>query len=434
MLSDLGGERVLVPLAFASAGDELVVLDGGTDIVRNGRTARIAQRFPAEGLQALAVEGLDRRGATLSAAAPEPGTMLRLMAFPPAEQISEGKAPLNIEAALATGGRGPADGAGAPIRFEAPLPNVSGALLDSCGNLAASSVASGVQSMSTTENPRYADTDALLRILGALGITVVYGDCGQSQAASPEAAAEAEPEALPEPEAEDKSKPAAAAAAEPETAQVADDALAKEEAPATPLPAEEIQPGADDGAGATEVAEETPAPAKSRRPAWLGLAALAALLGLSALVYRRRKALAALGTGQAPPGPGHQETEYQGKAAAAQDHLLLRGVLADGTPFEKSLPLRGGQVDLVIGRGGADLDIASAAVSRRHARLSGSVGKLTIGDLGSSNGTSINGVPCLEGETFYLGVGDSVVLGDAQFHIGPEAAKPIAMNRGTNES
>ncbi len=34
-------------------------------------------------------------------------------------------------------------------------------------------------------------------------------------------------------------------------------------------------------------------------------------------------------------------------------------------------------------------------------------------DLGSSNGTSINGVPCLEGEIMYFEPGDSLVFGDA---------------------
>ena len=49
VLSDSG--QVLVPMGFASDGDEVIVLDGGTDIVRNGRPAHLKDYFPAEGLQ-----------------------------------------------------------------------------------------------------------------------------------------------------------------------------------------------------------------------------------------------------------------------------------------------------------------------------------------------------------------------------------------------
>ena len=44
-------------------------------------------------------------------------------------------------------------------------------------------------------------------------------------------------------------------------------------------------------------------------------------------------------------------------------------------------------------------------------------GSLTIMDLGSSNGSSVNDIPCMAGECFYLGPDDWVVLGDARFRI-----------------
>ena len=49
---------------------------------------------------------------------------------------------------------------------------------------------------------------------------------------------------------------------------------------------------------------------------------------------------------------------------------------------------------------------------------------LTISDLGSSNGTSINGVPCLEGETMYIQPGDTIILGNARFsyEVRPDSA------------
>ena len=39
VISDSG--LVLVPADFATIGDEIIVLDGGTDIIRNGRPAKI---------------------------------------------------------------------------------------------------------------------------------------------------------------------------------------------------------------------------------------------------------------------------------------------------------------------------------------------------------------------------------------------------------
>ena len=71
----------------------------------------------------------------------------------------------------------------------------------------------------------------------------------------------------------------------------------------------------------------------------------------------------------------------------------------------------------MVGRGRADLRIESAAVSRQHARLNGSADRLTLTDLGSNNGTSVNGVPCLEDEVFYLSPDDIVIFGDARVRI-----------------
>ena len=58
--------------------------------------------------------------------------------------------------------------------------------------------------------------------------------------------------------------------------------------------------------------------------------------------------------------------------------------------FGRTVPVRGD--DLVIGRSGADLDVDDRGVSRRHARISrGTDGAWTLVDLGSTNGTFLNG-------------------------------------------
>ncbi|MDT8319917.1 MAG: FHA domain-containing protein [Xanthomonadales bacterium] len=421
-----GGELVLVPAAFASAGDELVVLDGGTDIVRNGRTARIVQRFPDLGLQALAVEGLKRPGASFPADAPQPGATLRLMAFPPAEEISAGAPPLNVEAPLASD----AGNGQAVIRVETPLPNVTGALVDSCGNLVASSVADGVQSMSTAAAPDYRWTAALLRIVGELRLEAVYRPCMAAQATESAGQTETAPE--PEPPAEAAETPEAAAGEVPEEERPAvatpEETISAETGEVEEAAADEVL--AQDEPPVAEAAEEVPdAPdatdEQSTGPAWSWLLVLAALVAGMLFLRRRRVNDRADGASEAPAEEERNDRNSvpgTGRAIPTHDsRMSIHGVLADGTPFEESIPVSREAVDLVIGRGGADLNIASPAVSRAHARLSGSAQRLLLSDLGSSNGTSINGVPCLEGETFYLEPDDCVVLGDAQFQVDLEA-------------
>jgi pSer/pThr/pTyr-binding forkhead associated (FHA) protein len=60
----------------------------------------------------------------------------------------------------------------------------------------------------------------------------------------------------------------------------------------------------------------------------------------------------------------------------------------DGTP--RVVPLKQGSN--IIGRGtGADLQLMDQGVSRRHADVHVADGHATVYDLGSTNGTSVNG-------------------------------------------
>jgi pSer/pThr/pTyr-binding forkhead associated (FHA) protein len=65
---------------------------------------------------------------------------------------------------------------------------------------------------------------------------------------------------------------------------------------------------------------------------------------------------------------------------------------------------------LAIGRStDNDLVLADGRVSRHHARLAGRRGTLVYTDLGSTNGSRVNGVAVGE---LVLGVGDRIELGD----------------------
>ncbi|RME87555.1 MAG: FHA domain-containing protein, partial [Anaerolineae bacterium] len=89
----------------------------------------------------------------------------------------------------------------------------------------------------------------------------------------------------------------------------------------------------------------------------------------------------------------------------AQFQLVMRSGPTPGTVY----PLEGGQI--LIGRDAKNtITIADAEVSRRHARLTFQGGKYVLEDLGSTNGTFVNGQR-LTGP-HVLRAGDVVSLGE----------------------
>ena len=429
VISDTG--LVLVPADFATIGDEIIVLDGGTDIIRNGRPAKISHRFRGRGLQVLSVTGLQRSGAGFSAAPLQDGDEIRLSAFPPAELIAEGAAPLDITATVSI----LSENARVVIAGQAALPNVTGPLLDDCGNLAGYSMASGVQSMSTTEGPDYLWKETLKHLLAEIPLEPRITDCRQMAGLPVES--ETEPETLPEPE-----------TAAPETENtVLDTAEAVEDSPLPEQdeesatvdeemveeqvqgPAEEsleemetLPPYENDSTPTAEpVAAQSPPAEDDGMPAWLWLAAAMLLIGAGLVLHRIRSRTEILTKDTDQPdktdstAPDQQEAEPAYNASILESRLLIHGHMADGSEFEASCRVSKQAINLVIGRSHADLVIDSPAVSRHHASLNGTAESLTISDLGSSNGTSINGVPCLEGETMFISEGDSIILGNVRF-------------------
>ena len=451
VLTDSG--MVLVPAEFAGPGDEIIVLDGGTDIIRHGKPAKILRRFSAEGLQVLSVPTLGRRGPSFTAVALEDGQSVRLSAFPPAELIAEGKAPLDITVSISV----PSENGKPRISGENPLPNVSGALVDECGNLAGYSAASGVQSMATDEFPRYQWKATLIEILQELQLEVRIDDCQPLREAQPaEEATLTEPEPV-EPEEASQPEVEESKDDEPKDDEPKDDEPVVEEPEAAVTQGEseqEEQNTADSEASADmeedaaaldilppiedEPAAEVNENANSNNendtlPQWLWLLAAVVLLSGGFLVHRFRKNQNAEhteeSTTQTQPLPVTEESIEPPPATPGLDsELLVHGELTDGTRFEHRCAVSSKAINLIIGRSNADISIDSPAVSRRHATLNGTAGMLTLSDLGSSNGTSINGVPCLEGETMFVSPGDALVVGNARLHL---AIIPAAADKTT---
>jgi hypothetical protein len=70
---------------------------------------------------------------------------------------------------------------------------------------------------------------------------------------------------------------------------------------------------------------------------------------------------------------------------------------------------------LVLGRGsGPDVAVRDRSVSRRHAELSRRAGRLRVRDLGSLNGTAVNGRPV---EVASLSRGDVLTLGELHIRL-----------------
>ncbi len=171
VVSDNG--LVLVPREFASTDGEMIVLDGGTDILSNGRPAKIVAQILSANLAILSVEGLKRPGITLADNALTAAGRLHLEAFPPAEYIAKGAQPLWIAFDILGGQAGVQQ----TVSPETPLPYVSGAIIDDCGYLAGISLTDGAQSLETGKTPLIIFKDELDRAFGEMQITLPVAKC-----------------------------------------------------------------------------------------------------------------------------------------------------------------------------------------------------------------------------------------------------------------
>jgi Protein of unknown function (DUF3662)/FHA domain len=116
------------------------------------------------------------------------------------------------------------------------------------------------------------------------------------------------------------------------------------------------------------------------------------------------------GSGESPADRGVQDLDRTMVFAIPQPEAplaVLRELLPDGSDRQIVLDGR----PLTIGRAtDNDLVLNDSRVSRHHARLQGRRGTLVLTDLGSSNGTRVNGITVQE---VVLGPGDRIQLGDS---------------------
>lgn len=102
--------------------------------------------------------------------------------------------------------------------------------------------------------------------------------------------------------------------------------------------------------------------------------------------------------------------------------LALRFISGKYQGGEFPLPING---ELVIGRSSElDMVLVEDMVSRRHAKINVEDGKITISDLGSTNGTFVNGEKVSEAG---LGEGDRVLIGTSIIKVVPADASGQAV-------
>jgi class 3 adenylate cyclase len=122
-------------------------------------------------------------------------------------------------------------------------------------------------------------------------------------------------------------------------------------------------------------------------------------------------------------------------AAATRGTLRFEGADSTGTRFAFDIALdelAGRPKGITIGRSAdqCELVVAHPTVSRRHARLTLAGDALRIEDLGSTNGTAVDGAGLSAGRALALPAGSRVRLGDVELAVRPAQAQSRTNNRG----
>ena len=437
VISDTG--LVLVSADFASSQGELIVLDGGTDILSNGRPARVLAETVYGKLAVISVEGLTRPGIKLSDNVLGADSTLHLEAFPPAGLIAKGAQPLWVPLDIS----GDEQSLGVSVSSETPLPYVSGAIVDHCGYLAGISLSSGPQSLETGTAPFTVFNKELARTFEAMQLVVPTANC--------------------EPLVQTVDEKGISTNSIEETLDTADTVeqtpVASELEPAEPTAPEpivnDVKTPPSHGTvvdGDRQIATSTSEPPSIWRsvPLWL---LLTGIIILGVLVWKvifffqlngkspgqktntrftkdvqpasDEPVTAPLETGggesnvkpRSAPVLNLEIPELSERPDGCNGVLLVEGFLDTETGFKRFCFVNTEQINIVIGRGDSDIIIEHAAISRAHLRVESDGELITLSDLGSRNGTFIGDVPCLPGEVMFFNANYEIFLGDVKLTI-----------------
>ena len=436
VISDQG--MVLVSAEFASTEGEIIVLDGGTDILSHGRPATVFHATVSGSLAVLSVEGLKRPPIVLSDNVLDANSDLHLEAFPPAEYIAKGEPPLWLPVSVS----GDERGMQLSISPETPLPYVSGAIIDHCGYLAGISISSGTQSLETVKAPKKLFNKELATVLQEMQISTVTALCESTGEASetPAVLKDNNTNTDSEKPMELSRDTAGIEAVEPDVTDIVESDVAT--SPPQGIATNPVEQVATNSTGRPSLWRIV--------PLWLtlsGIIIFAVLTWKAILLFRlHRNGPGQLSSGRitrdvqpasdepvtAPLETSDGESDLKPRSVPALDPdipelgnrpdgcdavVLVEGQLDTETGFRRFCFVNSEKINIVIGRGDTDIAIEHAAISRAHVRLESDGELMTLSDLGSRNGTYIGDVPCLPGEVMYLDDADEIYLGDVRLTL-----------------
>jgi pSer/pThr/pTyr-binding forkhead associated (FHA) protein len=107
----------------------------------------------------------------------------------------------------------------------------------------------------------------------------------------------------------------------------------------------------------------------------------------------------------------NEDTTYPDMVPPLPDEVPAKLIVAAGETVGKEFDLI--QFPMIIGRGlESDIQLQNPTVSRNHARISKEMGKITVTDIGSTNGVFVNNFRV---QNWVLGDGDSMRIGETIF-------------------
>jgi pSer/pThr/pTyr-binding forkhead associated (FHA) protein len=432
--------QVIVAADFVKQGDEIVVMDGGTDILRHGLPARTVKRSVDDGLAVLSVDGLKRPAITFADGEIKADEGYHLAAFPPAEQLAQGEKPLWLPVSFEVN----ESGVRKAVTAGNTLPNVSGIIIDHCGQLAGLNLAEGSQSLNTEQQPLTILADQLNSIFESMKITLPAGRCV--------ALANLQDEASKNDEAGKPTPAVTSAKNEPGTPEPA---ISEDDAPGV---------GAESAVQNDASVDQLPTTATPSKlslvPGWLwvlGILVLAIVI-IKVIVNLRLSGKPASKKSQANPAstaplvsdepvtaqleeanvslrqkPAKEPQQVPDVNTLPDGHdgiVFLENLQGDRNEFQLFCVVDSKNIDIIIGRGDADISIEAGSISRNHARLKLDGELLTLSDLGSSNGTFIRGIPCLPEEIMFIEAEDEIQLGDVHCRIRLQTAASDDKDQG----